>query len=229
MYQSPHHPPPAPMCLPLEPSDDELEQLAKMYIAQMQAAGLKARDIWAFDQLMTRYEGKIIRHLQRFTKNEETARDLAQETFLAVWLALPTKREGSFRGWLYRIATNIAYGWYRKQGKSVILSLYDFAGEDEEGHELSHVPEQLQVPSSDDQIAEWDVLRQALERLPPKQHACLLMNVLDGLSHKEIANSLGIDEHTVSSNISRARDALRAELSLPATRRLNKKTRRGAS
>src|SRR5580704_14220384 len=73
-------------------------------------------DARAFDQLVTRYRGKVFGMCQHLVQNEQDAWDLAQEAFIKAWRALPSfKQDAGFYTWLYRIAHNCSYDWLRKK------------------------------------------------------------------------------------------------------------------
>lgn len=203
MYQVPPESPTSSLASLPEQPDEELVKLA-----QRRDPAHMAQTQQAFNVLQLRYELLIIRHLRRIVDNPETAAELAQEAFLAAWLKLPTLREAQhFRAWLYRIATNLAYGFLRGK-RPLIVSLYIFVEQDESGAPRERYPEPLVAPSQEEMIADLDRVRQALARLPKMYRICLLMFAQDGLSQKEIGEVLGIDTHTVSSNINRARAVL---------------------
>jgi len=88
------------------------------------------RDAHAFEALLARYGDVIRRHLARLVGQDAAAQDLAQETFLRVWTrAEQWDGRGSFAGWLYRIATNLAFNYLRSVGRRRELPL---EGEDDE-------------------------------------------------------------------------------------------------
>jgi RNA polymerase sigma-70 factor (ECF subfamily) len=143
--------------------------------------------------------------------NQEEARDLSQEVFLRVFRTLPSFRgESALRTWIYRIVVNQARnrqrGWMRRRRKDQI-SL------DQHVEETGDLPCECRLP--DGVLASKEVaarLWQALDGLPFDQRTAMVLREIDGLRYEEIAFSLGIAVGTVKSRLTRARQALRAEL-----------------
>jgi RNA polymerase sigma factor (sigma-70 family) len=128
--------------------------------------------------------------------------DLLQEIALAIWRAMPAFRgESSERTFVFRIAHNrgLTHRWQRRRG-STDLTL---------SHEL---PDERR--SADDRVAHQDQherLSAAIRRLPEPQRAAVMLT-LEGLSHREIAEVLGVEENAVAARLSRARKQLRTLL-----------------
>ena len=175
-----------------DPSPEELVRRAQ------------AGDTQAFTELFLLYHSKICTYLARLVSQDDQWRDLAQDTFLHAWKKLQELRcAQQFTFWLYRIATNEAMSFLRKEElrKKRCQRLPD----DEE-----YIPEQYpSTPGPEEKIAEQDWLKQALKEVEPQCRACLLLYVIGGFSHREIATLLGIRESTVSGNVCRAREHLR--------------------
>src|SRR5215472_6324709 len=117
----------------------------------------------AFEQLFRTYERKIDTYLARLVSQHDQWRDLAQQTFLQVWEKLPTLRNPQqFKPWLYRIATNEAMSFLRREERwsRSCQSLPD----DEE-----HIPDVFpNAPGPEERVAEEDWLKQALRALEPQ-------------------------------------------------------------
>lgn len=153
----------------------------------------------AFTTLFERYNAGICTYLTRMVGNNEDGRELAQETFLKAWRGLPGLREASqFKPWLYRIATNLAYDYGRRQQKIRMLpwvnaktSMLDSITDPEE---LITVREQTY---------------QALAQVQPKFRTCMLLYHVAGFSQREISGLLGINEKSVSTYISYGRQQFR--------------------
>ena len=160
----------------------------------------------SFDQLFTRYQGPFYHHILGLVSDPAQAQDLTQDTFLKVYKALPTAREGAVAAWLYRIATNTARDALRHRRR---LTWVPFAPGDDD---------RLPAPTRDlpTHLAEHEALRHALARLTPPQRACLLLRARDGLSIDEIAHTLGLATGTVKMTLYRAKERLRAAYADPA-------------
>ncbi len=156
----------------------------------------------AFGELVRRHQDRIYRYLVRLTGSREEALELAQETFLRAWQALPEWRpQAQLRTWLFRIASNAAMDVLRRR-KLVEFSQFTpelDAASGEPGPEL-----RLESRQS---LAE---LEKALARIPPDQRQALLLREVEGLSYAEIGEATGANEGTVKSRLARAREALAA-------------------
>ena len=144
--------------------------------------------------------------------DRDEALDLSQEVFLRIFRTLSSFRgQSALRTWIYRIVVNQARNrqrWWRRRGRSEQVSLDEHLskfGDLESPHEV--LPDRLLA--SKETAAK---IRQALERLPFEQRTALVLREVDGLRYEEIAFSLNVAVGTVKSRLTRARQALRAEL-----------------
>jgi len=152
----------------------------------------------AFTDLFARYNQQIYKYLLRSVNNTEVAYDLAQDTFLAAWQALPLMPvQMYFRPWLYKIATNKAVSWWRRNTQINWLSW-------EKQESTSYVPSAFE-----EQVALTDLVQKILRTLPDAQRACLLLQSVGGFKIDEIAQILHMNSKTVSVYISRAREHFR--------------------
>ena len=143
--------------------------------------------------------------------SRDEALDLSQEVFLRVFRTLPSFRgESALRTWIYRIAVNLARnrhrGWVRRH-RADQISL------DQHMQDGGDLPSDARTP--DGILASKETaarLWEALHRLPFDQRTAVILREIDGLRYEEIAFSLGIAVGTVKSRLTRARQALRAEL-----------------
>lgn len=157
----------------------------------------------AFEKLFWYYQRAIGTYLTHLVQEEEVARDLAQDTFVAAWQALPQfTGETHFRAWLYRIATNKAYTALRHRHATSLEALL----EQEDGRAeamLAH------GERWEEQVAVSELISQVLDLLSPRSRTCLLLQDYVGCSQREIAQVLGISEQTVAAYVSRARQRFR--------------------
>jgi RNA polymerase sigma-70 factor (ECF subfamily) len=159
-------------------------------------------DHQAFAALFEAYNARICTYLARLVGDDELGRDLAQDTFIAAWRALPQiLGELRFGPWLYRIATNTARSHLRR---ARLLSWLPF------GLENIHAQ---RAPSAEPELgarlAEAERIKLALAMLAPQCRICLLMQVEGGFTQREIAAALGIGEKSVSAYVSRGREQFR--------------------
>jgi RNA polymerase sigma-70 factor (ECF subfamily) len=143
------------------------------------------------------YAPKMYGVCLRYAGNENDANDILQEGFIKVYKNISKfRREGSFEGWIRRIFVNTAIEHYRKKVK-----MYNVTEAQEntiEDKELTPL----------DNLATKDILK-IVDELSPGYKAVFNMHVIEGYSHKEIADILGITEGTSKSQLARAKGVLR--------------------
>jgi RNA polymerase sigma factor (sigma-70 family) len=141
--------------------------------------------------LYDKYSSKLYGICLRYSKNEEEAQDILQDSFIKIFTKLNTYQfTGSFEGWLKRIATNTSIEYYRKKMDT------------EEVDEVVFNP-YLSVDS--DKSLEVEELLKMIQELPEGYRMIFNMYAIDGFTHSEIAQKLGISEGTSKSQLSRAR------------------------
>ncbi|WIG58657.1 MAG: RNA polymerase ECF-type sigma factor [Ktedonobacterales bacterium] len=162
-------------------------------------ARARTGDRAAFTLLFERYNARICAYLARLVGDDDLGHDLAQETFLAVWRALPQLRdELRFEPWLYRIATNAARSHLRRGRTLQWLPWQD-----------AESSEALATPGPEEHIGNSEAVSLALKHLSPQCRTCLLLQIEGGFSQREIADLLSISEKSVSAYVSRAREQFR--------------------
>mgnify|MGYP000863225331 CR=1 FL=1 len=168
-------------------------------------------DLCAYDQLMQRYEKKVYALCYRMSGSKDDAADLAQETFLKAFRALPMfKGQASFSTWLYRIAVNTCLDEQRKRKKRRQLVSLDQALKTEDGELPRQFPDEAPDPLTVTVTRELQAEIQALlTKLPPAQRAVVVMRDLEGFSYEEMAAVLQIKMGTLKSRLNRARARLR--------------------
>jgi len=172
-------------------------------------AGLVARaragDEIAFERIMLATEQRVVSIAWRMLGNRDDARDAAQDVYLRVFKYLARFRAGQdFRGWLYRITINVCHDFARKQGATGPgrLDQIDFVPESAAVESRSHGPDPESLALQEQQLA---LIRSALQSLPPKERAALVLRDLEGFSTEEVAQALGSRPVTVRSQVSSAR------------------------
>lgn len=167
----------------------------------------------AFAQLLELHKGKVYGLTLRLTGSVEDAMDLTQETFFNAWRGLPRfNGQSKFSTWLYRLATNAAIDFLRREkrrGAVTTVPLYT----EEESQRALDIPDHRFTPQTELERKELqEAIQRGLERLSDEHRQALVLREVTGLSYAEIAQVLGIEEGTVKSRISRARLALRKVL-----------------
>ena len=147
--------------------------------------------------LYRRFSPKMYAVCLRYSGNPTDAQDLLQEGFIKVFKNLGKFRgEGSFEGWMRRIFLNTSIEHYRKKVNMLSVSeTQEVTIEDKEWNIL-------------DDLAEKDIISM-IHELSPGYRVIFNMHVIEGYSHKEIADILGINEGTSKSQLARAKGVLK--------------------
>lgn len=150
-------------------------------------------DVEAFRKLFDIYAPLVKSYMMRQGADVNTAEELAQETLLAVWrkAGLYSGDKGSATTWIFAIARNLRIDRLRKEFTWVALpdGLDQEASEEADPHEALAAEERRRR------------VQQALAELPPDQHEVVLLSYIEGLSHGEIAERLGVPLGTVKSRM----------------------------
>ena len=147
-------------------------------------------------ELYNRFAGKMYGVCLRYAANAEEAEDILQEGFIKVFRKIASFRsEGSFEGWVRRIFVNTAIEHYRK--KTYLQPIT----------ESEETTLEAKYPSVLDNLAAKDII-QLVQQLSPGYRTVFNMYVIEGYSHKQIAEELGISEGTSKSQLSRAKQIL---------------------
>ncbi|WP_052324128.1 RNA polymerase sigma factor [Flavihumibacter sp. ZG627] len=150
--------------------------------------------------LYQRFAPKMYAICLRYAGNNDDAQDLLQEGFIKVFRNLEKFRnEGSFEGWLRRVFVNTSIEHYRRK-----VHLNSISEKEEVGIEDVSV-------SVLDQLAERDIV-QLVQELSPGYRAVFNLYVIEGYSHKEIGEILGISEGTSKSQLARAKSILQKKV-----------------
>ncbi len=160
----------------------------------------------AFNELILEYQDVIYRYAFWLLGEEDAAEDASQEVFLRVYKNLDKFGEGSFKGWLYKITTNICFDELRRQKHHPHLPLETQQDDDRGRDEPYWLVDTGKTPEELVETRETDarVIR-CLQRLPNHYRAVMLLVDLQELDYREAASILGIPLGTVRSRLSRAR------------------------
>ena len=177
---------------PFRPAISAAEGSGPLTDAELVAVTLEG-DSGAFDVLVDRHRRAVYLLCYRFVHHHEDASDLAQEVFVRAWRGLPRfKGEAAFTSWLYRIAVNTCLN---KVGSRVAPH------EPLEDADRFEDP-RVERPGADLARAERAAaVRRAIQALPKKQRATVVLRLYHELSHQQIADILGSSVGAVKANL----------------------------
>jgi RNA polymerase sigma-70 factor, ECF subfamily len=177
---------------------------------------VKQGDVKAFEMLVVKYQRRIERLVGRMVRDVDLVPDIAQETFIRAYRALPQFRgDSAFYTWLYRIAVNTAKKALMDLKRDPLVTESARAGRDDEedGPRYDHEPSDAATPDAvlaSKQIAA--AVNFAVEALSEDLRQAITLREIDGLSYEEIAELMNCPIGTVRSRIFRAREAIAARL-----------------
>jgi RNA polymerase sigma-70 factor (ECF subfamily) len=153
------------------------------------------------EALYKRFAPKMYAVCLRYANNADDAQDLLQEGFIKVYRNLGKYRgDGSFEGWIRRIFVNTSIEYFRKKS-AVLTGLSEREEKTIEDADISAL----------DQLAEKDIIR-FIQELSPGYKTVFNLYVVEGYSHREIADMLGISEGTSKSQLARAKGILQKKV-----------------
>lgn len=174
----------------------------------------------AFESLVRRHGAAVLGYLTKMTHNQDHAEDLFQETFQKVHEHAGKFTGDNLRPWVMKIATHAAIGRWRKEKKHAAVSLSVPVGCPDGEHcptLESTLPANTPQPHEKLQLDEQRrTVRAALDKLPEKQRAALILNYYHKLTYHQIAESLDCSVNTVKTHIFRALKKMAALLPNPA-------------
>jgi RNA polymerase sigma-70 factor (ECF subfamily) len=166
----------------------------------------------SFALLLERHRGPVIHFVYRMVQNQAVAEELAQEVFFRVYRSRATyEPTAKFTTWLFRIATHLALNWIRdgkhEKGRESI--------DQERSDERTARQFSDRAPNVEQELvrqARLAEVRAAIEALPDKQKAAVLMHKYQEMEYAQIATVLGCSESAVKSLLFRAYETLRSRL-----------------
>ena len=172
---------------------------------------VRSGDAGSFEMLLNRYRLPLVSYFVRMVRDRALAEDLAQEAFLRVYRARQGYRpDARFTTWLYRIATNLALNAIRDRRAGDAPALDD----DEDGTPRSARLADAR-PNAEEELMLWDrerLIREAVEELPEKQRAAVILHKYQEVDYHQISAILGVSESAVKSLLFRAYQNLRIRL-----------------
>jgi RNA polymerase sigma-70 factor (ECF subfamily) len=167
--------------------------------------GIAEGDEGALEELVTKYQRRVLNTIYRYVGDSEEAEDLAQEVFVKIWRgARGFKGKSKVSTWIYRIAVNHCLS-YRAKRRTRVESL-------DEIQEKGGVPEGIKVEEDTERERRAGLVRDAVYELPERQRMALILSKFEGRSYKEISEIMGTSLSAVESLIFRAKDNLGKKL-----------------
>ncbi len=173
-------------------------------------------DAAAFEELVARYQSRLITVLEQLVRKREQAEDLAQEVFMRVFRARKTYQPGAkFCTWLFTIANNVASNANRSMARRREVNVSNRS----QGETPTDPLDQMALAASGqmptrqlDRAERAEMVRAAIGTLNERQRMALLLSKFEGMSYADIAQAMDLSPQAVKSLLSRARCNLREVL-----------------
>lgn len=170
----------------------------------------------AFEELVLRYQNRLLTVLERLVDDPETAEDLAQEVFLRVYRARKTYTPNAkFVTWLFTIATNLASNARRSSTRRKEVNLAPRPNEDSAAFSLDKLAlaaSGMMPTRQFDKTEMAGIVRLAMESLTEQQRTALVLSKFEEMSYLDIAETMQMSVQAIKSLLWRARESLRQVL-----------------
>jgi RNA polymerase sigma-70 factor (ECF subfamily) len=178
---------------------------------------VKQGDVRAFEMLVVKYQRRVERLIGRMVRDSDLVFDIAQETFIRAYRALPNFRgDSAFYTWLYRIAVNTAKKALMDIKRDPVITESALArhGDDEdETYRPGFEPTDMATPEA--LLASKEIataVNAAIDGLSEDLRQAITLREIEGLSYEEISEAMNCPIGTVRSRIFRAREAIAVKL-----------------
>jgi RNA polymerase sigma-70 factor (ECF subfamily) len=163
----------------------------------------------AFDWLYCRHKTRLLSYAFKKMGNYEDAQDIVHETFIEIWQHLSELKDPQmFANWMFGVASQLIARRYRKRQRQIVCISLHRHGKNTEAFDVAAV----HAHRRDEQRQQLDDLRDrlaiAINQLPDSEREPLLLQ-MNGMSHKEIAQELGLSGNVVNNRLARARNRLK--------------------
>jgi RNA polymerase sigma-70 factor, ECF subfamily len=173
---------------------------------QILAARAMQGDEDAFEDILDRYKGLMLRTAYSILKDRDVAEDVVQNALIQAWQYLPNLRETrALRPWLMRIVVNQCISFKRRLARSRIFLQQAFA--EQEVERVSQVADYAEGIME----SKWDLAR-AIEALPAKQQMVIALHYYQGMTLPEMSQTMQTSENTLKKRIQAALSNLRQML-----------------
>jgi len=171
----------------------------------------------AFEELVLRYQSRLITVLEQLVHRREQAEDLAQEVFMRVFRARKTYQPGAkFSTWIFTIANNVASNALRSLARRRESAVPSKTSNSDAAmiplDQMAKAASGLMPTRQLDELERAEMVREAIQSLNERQKMALLLSKFEGMSYLEIAETMQLSTQAVKSLLSRARYNLRMSL-----------------
>ena len=164
------------------------------------------QDAWA--QIVRQHWRKVFNIAYKFTGKHDEAEDLTQDVFLKIFKSLDTfDRRANFQTWLVSVSRNLCIDHYRSVRKE-----RETIDRDVDPGDLTPVSNTTSALAALEQRDRVELLKKAMDQLPPTLRSAVLLRDIQELSYQEIADRLHLPEGTVKSRINRGRTELARQI-----------------
>lgn len=179
---------------------------------------IKGGSVELFEEIVTRYQRKLINYIYRMISDFDSAMELSQDVFIKVFNSLDKYNPSfKFTTWVHRIASNATIDWMRK--KKIDAFSLDSSGYDDDSPSLSQqIPSKGLSPLQDLEMGQLQSrIENAIEELPFIYKQLIILRHINELSYDEISTAVDLPLGTVKNRIFRGREMLKAKLSSELT------------
>ena len=175
---------------------------------------IRAGDAGAFQELVGRHEGKLLRVAQRFVHNQHDAQDVIQDVLVATWRKLAAFEDRAQIGsWLYRVTVNASLMHLRvRKRKPACVNISPTSGSADSFDLDSNSGFKLRPDEELESREMQRVIQNAVDKLPMMLRSVFLAREIQGYSTRQTAESLGLSEASVKTRLHRARRVLREKI-----------------
>lgn len=172
---------------------------------------VRAGDQASFGLLLEKHRAPVIHFLYRMVQNQAVSEELAQEVFFRVYKSRESyEPTAKFTTWLFRIATHLALNWIRDGKKEKLNESLDKETPDGTVRQIADRGETIEEELV--HRAKLAQVREAIEALPAKQRAAVVMHKYEEMDYSQIARVLNCSESAIKSLLFRAYETLRTRL-----------------
>jgi len=182
-------------------------------------AEIKEGRVELFEDIVTRYQRKLVNYIYRMISDYDSAMELCQEVFIKVYNSLDKYNPSyKFTTWIHRIASNATIDWMRKK-KIDAYSMDSSPGDDDSSSFSQQFPSKELTPLQNLEMSQLrGRIEKAIEELPFIYKQLIILRHINELSYDEIANTVDLPLGTVKNRIFRGREMLKAKLAAEHSR-----------